>query len=77
MDELEAKIRAILMKKPEEGQAPAETPCPRLPYRPRPRPAREMRQGPPLPLRRRAAPGKAEARGSASKKLDISAEDFE
>ena len=76
MDELESKIRAILMKKPEEGQAPAETP------------SKAFASSVPLagpgnvagavsaPAAPRGA-GKPEARGSASKKLDISAEDFE
>ena len=76
MDELESKIRAILMKKPEEGQAPAETPSKAFASSVSQAGTGNEAGAVSAPAAPRGA-GKPEARGSASKKLDISAEDFE
>ena len=76
MDELESKIRAILMKKPEEGQAPAETPSKAFASSASQAGTGNEAGAVSAPAAPRGA-GKPEARGSASKKLDISAEDFE
>lgn len=76
MDELESKIRAILMKKPEEGEASAETP-PKASVSSASQTSTGNEAGAAFAPAAPRGAGKAEARGSASKKLDISAEDFE
>ena len=65
-----------LMKKPEEGEASAETP-PKASVSSASQAGTGNEAGAAFAPAAPRGAGKAEARGSASKKLDISAEDFE